>query len=296
MPRGAARGGKAAAPPPAAAPEASAPSPAAAAPGRHGLPALFEYAAPSSWRAVDFVSDMHLCASRPRTVEAFAAYLQQTPADAVFILGDLFELWVGDDARTRPFERHCCNVLAEAASRRQVGLMVGNRDFLIGTTLLRETGMMGLPDPTVLAVWGQRVLLTHGDSLCLADLPYQAFRREVRSAEWQQRFLSRPLAERLALAADIRRASQARRQFDGSADADVDAAEAVRWMHALGTVQMVHGHTHRPGSAELAPGFKRHVLSDWDLDEASRAEVLRLTRDGFQRLPLATPAAPAASR
>lgn len=248
------------------------------------LPAYFEWTAPSSWQAVDFVSDLHLCEALPRTFGAFAAHLRQTPADAVVILGDLFELWVGDDALTRPFEQQCAELLAEAASRRAVLLMVGNRDFLLGGHFLRATGLTGLADPTVLALWGQRVLLTHGDALCLADQPYQAFRREVRGLAWQRAFLAKPLDERLAVAAQIRQASEARRRFDGRADDDIDPAEAVRWMHAQGTTEMVHGHTHRPGSQVLAPGFKRHVLSDWDLDQGNRAEVLRLTRDGFERM------------
>jgi UDP-2,3-diacylglucosamine hydrolase len=163
--------------------------------------------------------------------------------------------------------------------------MVGNRDFLIGAHFLRDAGLMGLPDPTVLTLRGQRVLLTHGDALCLSDAPYQAFRREVRSAAWRQGFLARPLDQRLALAAEMRRASMQRRRFDGDADADLDAAATVGWMHAMGTAELVHGHTHRPGSNLLAPGFKRHVLSDWDLDTDSRAEVLRLTPDGFERMP-----------
>jgi UDP-2,3-diacylglucosamine hydrolase len=131
------------------------------------------------------------------------------------------------------------------------------------------------------------LLLTHGDALCLDDADYQAFRAEVRSDAWQQQFLARPLAERLKIAAEIRRQSQARQRFDGNRDADVDPGATVAWMHAMGTAEMVHGHTHRPASQTLAPGFKRHVLSDWDLDEAARprAEVLRLTRDGFRRLP-----------
>jgi UDP-2,3-diacylglucosamine hydrolase len=144
--------------------------------------------------------------------------------------------------------------------------------------------MMGLPDPSVLDAWGQRVLLSHGDELCLDDKPYQAFRTEVRSPAWQRQFMARPLQERLAVAAEIRRESSARRRFDGDAAVDVDAAEAVRWMHAMGAAELVHGHTHRPGSNALAPGFKRHVLSDWDLDRGRRAEVLRLTRGGFVRV------------
>jgi len=249
------------------------------------LPAFFEFAAPRDWKAIDFISDLHLCEALPRTFEAWASHLRHTPADAVFILGDLFEVWVGDDARTLPFERQCAEVLAEAASHRSLAFMAGNRDFLLGTAMLRATGMMGLPDPTVLGTWGQRVLLSHGDELCLDDKPYQAFRAEVRSSAWQRQFLARPLQERLAVAAEIRRESSARRRFDGDTSTDVDAAEAVRWMHAMGAAELVHGHTHRPGSNALAPGFKRHVLSDWDLDQGQRAEVLRLTRDGFQRVP-----------
>jgi UDP-2,3-diacylglucosamine hydrolase len=250
-----------------------------------GLPAYFELAAPQGWRAIDFISDLHLCESMPRTFDAWSLHLRHTPADAVFILGDLFEVWVGDDARERSFERQCVELLAEASSHRQLAFMVGNRDFLVGAAMLRACGMMGLPDPTLLSAWGQAVLLTHGDALCLDDQPYQAFRNEVRSPKWQQAFLARPLADRLQIAADIRRASESRRRFDGNTDSDLDAAAAVRWLHAMGAAEMVHGHTHRPGSSVLAPGFKRHVLSDWDLDQARRAEVLRLTRQGFARLP-----------
>ena len=252
------------------------------------LPAYFRLAAPPAWRAVDLISDLHLSAALPRTFEAFAAHLMGTTADAVFILGDLFEAWVGDDMGSRGFERRCIEVMAQAASHRQLGFMVGNRDFLAGIALLRQSGAIGLPDPTVFDAWGRPVLLSHGDALCLSDKPYQAFRRQVRSPQWQDAFLARPLDERLRIAADIRHASQTRRQFDGAADADVDTAEAVHWLHAMGAHELVHGHTHRPGSSALAPGYKRHVLSDWDLDEGERAEVLRLTRDGFQRLPPAT--------
>jgi len=264
-----------------------APGSAAAAgpPAARALPAYFEFAAPRSWNAIDFISDLHLSEALPRTFEAWAIHLRQTSADAVFMLGDLFDVWVGDDARSLPFERRCVDVLAEAASHRSLACMVGNRDFLLGAAMLRDCGLMGLPDPTVLSAWGQRILLSHGDALCLDDRPYQAFRAEVRSAAWQQDFLARPLRERLAVAAAMRSESTARRRFDGDAGVDVDAAEAVQWMHAMGTAEMVHGHTHRPGSGALAPGFKRHVLSDWDLDTGNRAEVLRLTRDGFSRLP-----------
>ncbi len=259
---------------------------APAASGRStALPAFFEMAVPDSWQAIDFISDLHLCEAMPRTTEAWAAHLRHTRADCVVMLGDLFELWVGDELIDRPFEARCVALMAEAASHRELAFMVGNRDFLAGPRLWRDAGLRALPDPTVLDAWGQRVVLSHGDALCLADGPYQAFRAEVRSEAWRDGFLARPLDERLRIAAEIRQASQTRRQFDGDTQADVDPAEAVKWMHGLGAQEMVHGHTHRPGSQPLAPGFKRHVLSDWDLDHGSRAEVLRLTRDGFERLP-----------
>lgn len=248
------------------------------------LPTFFEFTAPPAWSAVDFISDLHLCASMPRTFQVFKEHLLHTTADAVFVLGDIFEVWVGDDARTQAFESQCVDAFAQAASHRVIGLMVGNRDFLLGGAMIRACGGVGLPDPTVLTAWGQRILLSHGDALCLDDKPYQAFRNEVRSAAWQQKFLARPLIERVALAAQMRQASQDRQRFDGRLDVDIDTAEAVGWMHAMGTAELVHGHTHRPGSNALAPGFKRHVLSDWDLDTAQRAEVLRLNRDGFTRL------------
>jgi UDP-2,3-diacylglucosamine hydrolase len=253
-----------------------------AAPGN--LPALFELAAPDEWRAVDFISDLHLCEAMPRTFDAWARHLKTTPADAIFILGDLFDVWVGDDVRSHEFERRCVETLAEAACHRRLAFMPGNRDFLVGTAMLRDSGAIALPDPSVLDAWGHRIMLSHGDALCLSDESYQTFRQEVRGARWQADFLSRPLGERLAIAAEMRSVSSTRRQFDGAADADLDVAETVRWMHGLGSAELVHGHTHRPGSSLLAPGYKRHVLSDWDLDTSRRAEVLRLDRTGFTRL------------
>lgn len=258
---------------------------------RAALPASAAFGtfdAPAGWRRIDFISDLHLCAAMPRTAAAFAAHLRHTPADAVFILGDLFELWVGDDMRLRPFEQGCVAAMADAARRRRLAFMAGNRDFLVGAGLLRDAGLLRLDDPTLLTAWGRRVVLSHGDALCLADEPYQAFRAEVRTAAWQAQFLAKPLDERLAIAAGIREASKeshARRRFDGDSWADVDATAAVQWLQAAGASELVHGHTHRPGSNTLAPGFVRHVLTDWDLDAGNRAEVLALTPDGFARVP-----------
>jgi UDP-2,3-diacylglucosamine hydrolase len=250
---------------------------------------LYRLAARPQWRAVEFISDLHLAESQPRTFDAWARYMRGTQADAVFILGDLFEVWIGDDARAPGnFAQRAADVLAEAAARRHVGFMAGNRDFLVGAALLRDCGVEALADPAVLDAWGRPVLLTHGDELCLDDEAYQAFRAQVRTDAWRREFLAQPLAERERVARGMRDASEAaKRAKPVEAWADVDAAAAVAWMHAAGARAMVHGHTHRPGSEVLAPGYTRHVLSDWDCDASpSRAQVLRLTRDGFARADL----------
>jgi len=253
------------------------------------LPPFYELEADAAWRCIEFISDLHLSEAQPRTTAAWADYLAHSEADAIYLLGDLFEVWVGDDARQPGrFETHAAAVLADAASHRTVGFMAGNRDFLVGSALLRACGMVGLPDPTLLSAWGQRVLLTHGDALCLDDVAYQDFRRLVRSEAWRRDFLAQPLALRESQARQMRDASEAsKHSLPAAGWADVDAATAVAWMHATGSRAMVHGHTHRPGSEVLAPGYTRHVLSDWDCDgDVQRAQVLRLTRDGFTRIDL----------
>lgn len=254
------------------------------------LPVFWELVAPADWTAIDFISDLHLAEETPRTFEAWAAHLRDTPASAVIILGDLFEVWIGDDARHTGFEARCADVLAEAASRRSVAFMCGNRDFLVGGGLLRDCGLRALPDPTVLVAFGERLMLAHGDALCLDDFDYQRFRAQVRSPAWQREFLGKPLAERAQIARSMREHSEQRKRTMAPADwSDIDKATAVRWMHEAQTPTLIHGHTHRPAHEDLAPGFVREVLSDWDCDAADppRAEVLRLTRGGLARIPLA---------
>jgi UDP-2,3-diacylglucosamine hydrolase len=149
-------------------------------------------------------------------------------------------------------------------------------------------GLLALSDPTVLIGFGQRVMLTHGDALCLSDVSYQRFRSQVRSPAWRTNFLSRPIDERRKAAREIREESERRRREEASGQRfDVDFATMVRWMHEAGTSVVIHGHTHMPGSDQLAPGFDRHVLSDWDADhspQAPRAQVLRWRREGIERL------------
>jgi UDP-2,3-diacylglucosamine hydrolase len=256
------------------------------------LPVFWEMVAPSAWRSIDFISDLHLSSERPRTFDALARHLQYTDADAVFILGDLFDVWVGDDARHGAFEARCVDLLADTASRRNVAFMAGNRDFLVGADMLKACGALALADPTVLMIFGQRLLLSHGDALCLSDLDYQKFRAEVRDPAWQRNFLALPLATRIDRARLIREESDRRKREIARGEwADVDPGTAVQWMHEAGAPTLIHGHTHSPGSEPMAPGFVRHVLSDWELDDPGalpRAEVLRWTAQGATRLAPAT--------
>lgn len=252
-------------------------------------PRIAELNAPANWRVVDFISDLHLQAPQAQTVQAWEHYMAHTCADAVFILGDLFEVWVGDDAATpgegRPalgeesFEAHCGRILRRASQRCAVFFMHGNRDFLLGTSFAQACGITLLADPTALVFGGQRWLLTHGDALCLDDTDYLQFRAQVRSPGWQQAFLAKPLAARRALAQGLRAQSEARKRSDG-AYADVDAVEAQRWLQAADARELIHGHTHKPADHALGPDGRRHVLSDWDADATPvRAEVLRLRLD-----------------
>jgi UDP-2,3-diacylglucosamine hydrolase len=260
-----------------------------AGPGLRALANVYEYEADHGWRGIEFISDLHLSEATPHTFALWERYLRTTKADAVFILGDLFEVWIGDDARTPgSFAQRAADVLQEAASLRPLSFMVGNRDFLVGAAMLRDCGVVALPDPTLLDAWGHRVLLTHGDELCLADTAYQEFRAEVRGDVWRHAFLAKPLAERQQIARHMRDASESAKHAKPVADwADVDAAAAVSWMHSAGSRTLIHGHTHKPGSDVLAPGHTRHVLSDWDCESApGRAQVMRLTRDGITRVDL----------
>lgn len=251
-------------------------------------PAIAELAAGPSWRAVDVISDLHLQAAETATFAVWRTFMASTPADAVVILGDLFEAWPGDDAgRQAGFAADCVEVLRDAAARRPVYFMHGNRDFLVGDELARRTGLRLLQDPTVLGFAGHRLLLTHGDLLCLADTEYLRFREQVRAPAWQREFLARPLAERQQVAQSLRSQSEARKR-SGAGYADVDRDEALAWLRAADADTLLHGHTHRPGEHVLDAGHRRVVLTDWDLTaQPPRGEVLRVSASGLQRLPLA---------
>lgn len=260
-----------------------------------------QWRAPAHWQAVDCISDLHLQAGDRATFDAWCNWLARPVAkraDALVILGDLFEVWVGDDALQGEgpdavFWRACAQALLDHSLDTPIWFMAGNRDFLLGPAALQACGMQALADPTVLELGGQRWLLSHGDQLCLADIDYQRFRAQVRSASWQRDFLAQPLAQREATARDLRQQSETRKQatrHDPSLWADVDADAARAWLQAAGATTLIHGHTHRPAEHDLGHGLRRVVLSDWDLTApAPRAEALRITAQGdLQRQALKT--------
>ncbi len=263
--------------------------------------------APKHWQRLDFISDLHLQLDAVSTFNAWQDYLQTTRADAVFILGDLFDVWVGDDLlngnvgadSASAFAAACVQTLSAAAQRLSVFLMHGNRDFLLGTAFAQACKLTLLNDPTVLVFADVRCLLSHGDALCLADTDYMRFRMQVRSPAWQQDFLHLPLVQRQERALALRAQSEARKR-SGAACIDVDNAAAQDWLRAAQAQSLIHGHTHRPGQHAMANGMRRLVLSDWDLDATpARAQVLRLNAtlenrvggDLVQRLTLAQAAA-----
>jgi UDP-2,3-diacylglucosamine hydrolase len=259
------------------------------------VPPFAELQALQHWGTVDFISDLHLSESEPAIFDAWQRYMSSTNAEAIFILGDLFEVWVGDDsirANLSPqladlnFEEHCTLVLQAAGKRLNLFFMHGNRDFLVGDQMMHACNANLLADPTVLTFQQQRYLLTHGDMLCLSDTKYLAFRDVVRQPAWQQAQLAKPLLERQAIGRQMRAESK-KNQQNLLEYADVDDAAALAWLQAANAKTMIHGHTHKPANHDLHSGFKRIVMTDWDLKAApNRAELLQLSKNGLQRINL----------
>jgi UDP-2,3-diacylglucosamine hydrolase len=247
----------------------------------------------SAWQTIDFISDLHLQVAEPATAKAWFDYMASVDnqsADAIFILGDWFEVWVGDDDED-PFAALCAAVMRQRAKGMkgskscELFIMQGNRDFLMGAALAERSGATLLADPMRLDFNGTSYLLTHGDALCTDDTSYMRFRELVRAPEWQVEFLAKPLAERKNIARQIRTQSQAKHSL-ASNYADINETLAIEWLNTHGCDVMIHGHTHKPASHKLGSG-ERHVLSDWDATSTpTRLEVLRLTADGFSRLHL----------
>lgn len=230
-----------------------------------------------------FVSDLHLDPARPQITALFGAFLdgEARGADALYILGDLFEAWVGDDDPSEAGAFVAARLHALVASGVPVYFIRGNRDFLLGDVYAARCGMTLLDDPTVVDLYGTPTLLLHGDLLCTDDTAYQQFRAQTRDPQWQAQFLAQPLAARLAFAAQARAASQARYGellAQGAAETigDVAPATVQAFFERHGVRRMVHGHTHRPAIHDAGHGRTRIVLGDW----YEQGSVLRVTPDG----------------
>ena len=215
-----------------------------------------------------FISDLHLAEDRPATTERFARFLAEAVpgADALYILGDLFEYWVGDDGLALAFPARIASLLRPAARAAPTFFMHGNRDFMVASRFCAETGLRLIPDPTAIDLYGERTLLMHGDTLCTGDHAYLAFRAQVRNPAWQAAALARPIEERIAIARDMRERSEGAK--GGKIETIMDVApEAVEAAFAsTGCCQLIHGHTHRPARHEHSAGGRpcvRWVLPDW---------------------------------
>ncbi len=234
-------------------------------------------ATPEGARRALFVSDVHLSEAHPATIESFFAFLAKVSAPAgldgralevLYILGDLFEYWAGDDDLDEPLNRRIVSAL-DGLTRggMAVFLLTGNRDLLLGTGFAGATGVTLLSDPSPLEVAGQSALISHGDALCTDDLAYQAYRAMVRSPDWQKSFLDRPLAERKELIESLREASVTAKASKPLAIMDVNPQAVEALFRASAARLLIHGHTHRPACHRLAvDGIERQrwVLPDWD--------------------------------
>lgn len=228
-----------------------------------------------------FISDLHLDSSRPEATALFLDFLRTEArrAEALYILGDFFEAWIGDDAPTDHDREVMEGLRALSDTGVPIFFMHGNRDFLIGRRFARETGCRLIDDPAVIELYGAPTLLTHGDALCTDDVEYQQFRQMVRSREWQDDFLAKPVAERRAFAEAARAESARQGREKGMEIMDVNAGAVEEALNAAGVDHMIHGHTHRPDTHRFRLDDRecsRIVLGDW-YDQGS---VLRCNEAG----------------
>jgi UDP-2,3-diacylglucosamine hydrolase len=234
-----------------------------------------------------FISDLHLCPSRPLIGRLFLDFLAgpARQAEALYILGDLFEYWAGDDDLDDPFNAGACAALRNlSAAGVPLYFMAGNRDFLAGEAFARAAGLVLLPDPALVEVAGTATLLMHGDTLCTDDVAYQAYRAEVRSPEWRQAFLALPLAQRKAQIEALRRESESQKRIKPMAIMDANPAAVLRTLTFHRCSRLIHGHTHRPACHRIETGghsCERWVLPDW----YEKGGYLACDAKGCQLLP-----------
>jgi UDP-2,3-diacylglucosamine hydrolase len=230
-----------------------------------------------------FISDLHLEADRPEIGEQFLEFLGDEAADAeaLYILGDFFEYWVGDDDPDEYYASIKHSLRAFTDTGVPVYFMHGNRDFMIGERFAAETGVTILPDPFALELYGKSVLLSHGDALCTDDTEYQQMRAMTRNPEWQAMMLEKPLEERIAIAKHARARSEERNKTLAESIMDVNPDAVSKTIAEHGVEILLHGHTHRPGihGVEVGDRFaKRVVLGDW----YEQGSVVRWDEDGVE--------------
>lgn len=244
-----------------------------------------------------FVSDVHLQEALPQTTQVFLRFLREQACHAqqLYLLGDLFEYWAGDDDMATPFHQTIVAAL-RAVSNAGVTLywIAGNRDFLIGPAFAAATGAVLLDDPTVVNIAGQKIVLAHGDAQCRDDVAYMAFRAQVRQAGWQANFLAQPLALRKQIIDGMRQGSRDAQRMKSQEIMDVHPVAIAALFDATVTKLMIHGHTHRPARHVTRTGeieCIRYVLPDWDCDGSdlrggwialdAAGELQRMNHDGL---------------
>jgi UDP-2,3-diacylglucosamine hydrolase len=235
-----------------------------------------------------FISDLHLAPDTPAANATLLAFLRGTApsADALYVLGDLFEYWIGDEGLSHPFASEVAGAFRKLADGGVTTyFMHGNRDFLVGNRFAQASGMQILADPTLVNLYGCSTLLMHGDTLCSDDLEYQKFRAMVRNPAWQQSFLAKPLEERIRMAQEVRGKSEQAKQAKDMAIMDVTQATVEQALRTHGYPRLIHGHTHRPARHEHRLDGRlceRWVLSDW----YQQGSYLTCDADGCRVVPI----------
>lgn len=212
-----------------------------------------------------FISDLHLSKEQPEILRLFLSFLAgpAAKADALYILGDLFEAWLGDDLILPEYQPALDALRKLTNSGVRAYVMHGNRDFLLGQQFAAATGCTMLDDPTVIDLYGSPTLLMHGDLLCSDDVAYQQLRKQLRDEKWIAQFLAMPVQERIAFAQKLRQQSKQETSYKSEAIMDVNDVTVNDFMKQSGVSRIIHGHTHRPALHELAGSKRRYVLGDW---------------------------------
>ncbi len=230
-----------------------------------------------------FISDIHLGGEHPEISTRFIAFLHSKTAfeaEALYILGDLFEVWIGDDGAQEELLGSIAALKQLTSTNTPVYIMHGNRDFLLSTGFEEMTGCQLIAEPTIIDLYGRPTLLLHGDSLCTDDDEYQGVRQQLRSPQWQAQFLAMSIAQRTAFAQQARQQSTQRNQEKSMAIMDVNQAAVEKTLNQHGVTQMIHGHTHRPATHKFelnGSQAQRIVLGDW----YEQQSVLIATAEGL---------------